>query len=66
MDASDSSTSANKDDDAPNLWQIKHRDLALQDMPPLVTNSDGSSDDDDYSFATAAQDLSKDEMSSNL
>lgn len=31
-------------------------------MPPLITDSDGSSDDDDSSFATTSQDFFKEEM----
>lgn len=65
MDASDFLTLADEDNDAPNLWQTRRHDLALQDMPPLVTDSDGSSDDDDSSFTTASQDIFNDEMSTN-
>lgn len=64
MDANDSSTLADEDDDAPNLWQIQHHDLILQNMSPLVTDSNDSSDGE-FSFASASQDLSENEMSNN-
>jgi len=62
MDDSDSSTSADEDDDALSLWQTLYRDLSLQDVPPLIIDSDGFSDDDDSSFTTTSQDFSEDEM----
>lgn len=60
MDASESSTLAKEDEDALNLWQTLRRDLSLQNMPPLVTDLDGS-DGDDSSFVIASQDFSEEE-----
>lgn len=65
MDVSDSSTLDDEDDDTPNLWQSQCHDLSLEDMPPLITNLNSFSDDDDSSFFTASQDFSEDEMSTN-
>lgn len=64
MDTSDSSTSADKDDKYPNLWQTRCRDLNVQHMLPLITYSDKSSDDE-FSFASTSQDLSENEMFNN-
>lgn len=64
MDVSDSSTSADEDDDVSNLWQVRRHDLDIQDMLPLITDSNESSDDES-SFTSVSQDLSENEMSNN-
>lgn len=61
MDASESSTSAKKYEDSPNLWQTLHRDLSLQNMSSLVTNLDNS-DSDNSIFVTASKVFSKNEI----
>lgn len=61
MNVSDSLTSTDEDDDVSNLWQTQHHDLALQDMPPLVIDSNDPKDDK-FSFTSASQDLSENEM----
>lgn len=65
MDAIDSMTLTDEDDDASNLRQTQHHDLTLQNMPPLVTDLNGSSNDDS-SFASSSQDFSEDDMPANL
>lgn len=62
MDASESLTSVDEDDDAPNLWKTLHCDLFLQDMLPLVTDSNDF-DGDNSSFVITSQGFSEDEMS---
>lgn len=65
MDANESSTYANEDNDVLNLWKTLHHDLSLEDMPPLVNDSN-SFIGDDSSFATASQYFSKDKMPTHL
>lgn len=54
------STSPDEDNDTPNLWQARCHDLALQDIPPSVTDSDYFSNDDDSCFVSASQNFSED------